>query len=301
MIASTIVTSWIAPVLAVLLVRASIDPRLIFSHGFAFPPKPSPVAGVRLEQSIFKQTSATTTAKTAATRALLAGTVMADQREVRFITNKMCPFAQKVWIALEKCEIHYRLDEISLYGTNGKPDWFWNLNPKGTVPVLVYHEGDNGSTQSKPIVLTDSDMILNHMEQGRVPGCQILTLPPLLTATQQPLPSPPPPDEMIIQQWRRQLVNNQLLPQGKKSVLSGSLSSNVKSVLSEMNHRTVGPYLTGTTFTTADCHTFPFVWRLHQEFDLSSSYPNLVQWLDKCAKEEPAVRQTIQSSWWWWW
>ena len=29
------------------------------------------------------------------------------------------------------------MEEVSLYGAGGKPDWFMKLNPKGEVPVLV--------------------------------------------------------------------------------------------------------------------------------------------------------------------
>lgn len=53
----------------------------------------------------------------------------------RFITNPMCPFAQKVWIAFECGNISYQREEISLYGSGGKPDWFWKLNP--VVPFIV--------------------------------------------------------------------------------------------------------------------------------------------------------------------
>jgi hypothetical protein len=41
----------------------------------------------------------------------------------RFVTNKMCPYAQKVWIALEVVKAPYDMEEISLYGPDGKPDW----------------------------------------------------------------------------------------------------------------------------------------------------------------------------------
>ena len=38
----------------------------------------------------------------------------------RFITNKMCPFAQKAYIALEVSNAPYEMEEISLYGAGGK-------------------------------------------------------------------------------------------------------------------------------------------------------------------------------------
>jgi Glutathione S-transferase, N-terminal domain len=33
---------------------------------------------------------------------------------VKFITNKMCPYAQRTWIALEEAQLPYELVEISL-------------------------------------------------------------------------------------------------------------------------------------------------------------------------------------------
>ena len=62
--------------------------------------------------------------------------------------------AQKAWIALEASNVPYQMEEISLYGPNGKPNWFWKLNPKGTVPTLVASDGASS-------VYTDSEDILN--------------------------------------------------------------------------------------------------------------------------------------------
>ena len=59
---------------------------------------------------------------------------------------------QKVWIALEAARAPYELQEVALYGAGGKPDWFWDLNPDGTVPVLVCHGG--------AVVYPDSDLAL---------------------------------------------------------------------------------------------------------------------------------------------
>eukprot|EP00588_Corethron_pennatum_P029378 CAMPEP_0194333540 /NCGR_PEP_ID=MMETSP0171-20130528/63040_1 /TAXON_ID=218684 /ORGANISM="Corethron pennatum, Strain L29A3" /LENGTH=188 /DNA_ID=CAMNT_0039095813 /DNA_START=130 /DNA_END=691 /DNA_ORIENTATION=- len=70
----------------------------------------------------------------------------------------MCPYAQKAWIALELSGCDYELEEISLYGPNGKPDSFLQLNPAGTVPVLVCGED----------VVTDSEDILDYVSSGHV-------------------------------------------------------------------------------------------------------------------------------------
>ena len=199
----------------------------------------------------------------------------------RFVTNKMCPFAQKVWCALEASQTPYEMEEISLYGRNGKPDWFLKLNPKGTVPVLV--------AQGGAAVFPDSDVVLDQYEAGNIQGNT---------------PIYPPADREDVRQsikdWRARI--NAMLPDGKAAVLSGKLSKRLHQHLTEMNDAVVGPYLASQRVTTADCHAFPFVWRLAQEYPsaFESDYTSLKAWLELC-QEQPAFSRTVQSSWWWWW
>jgi len=201
----------------------------------------------------------------------------------RFITNKMCPFAQKSWVALECAEVPYRLEEVSLYGAGGKPDWFWELNPAGTVPVLVVSTGDG----EKQVVLPDSDDIITAIERGEIDG----VAPALVAASK---------DNPQVQEWRS-LINRKLIPVGKQAVLGGSSNQKTKlnDLLQELEAKVAGPFLVGDSVTTADCHAFPFLWRIEQEFGLADC-PALNGWLKRC-QQEPAFRKTIQRSWWWWW
>lgn len=201
---------------------------------------------------------------------------------MKFVTNKMCPYAQKAWIALEVTHCDYELVEVSLYGNNGKPDWFWKLNPQGTVPVLVVHNNDD-ETEGNPVILPDSDLILNFLQDRHS------SLPPDRSRQQA-----------AIQTWRNRV--RFLQPVAKKVVLGGGgniRSGELHQCLQTMNDAVVGPFLTGDCATMADCHAFPFLWRLDQEFGLRE-YPKLHLWIERCS-EEPAFRKTIQSSWWWWW
>ena len=184
---------------------------------------------------------------------------VAHAMTVRFVTNKMCPFAHKAWLALECNNEDYQLDEIALYGRNGKPDWFWKLNPQGTVPVLVLEDGT---------VLADSDLILDHLAKTD--------------------------DDTVVQAWRDR-CNRQLAP-WKSAVLSRDTKSITQSLL-ELEQHMVGPYLAGETLTVADCHVFPFVWRLEQEFEAVVP-PKWKVWLETC---RPHFQSTCVSSWWWWW
>jgi len=200
---------------------------------------------------------------------------------IRLVTHKMCPFAQKAWIALECSQTPYELQEISLYGSGGKPSWFLKLNPQGTVPVLVCQGG--------AVVLPDSDLILDALEQGNS------AIP-----CRRALASSDTERQQAVRAWRKWV--NDMLPIGKKAVLSGNTDA-LEQVLQSMDDCVQGPYLTGEEFTTADCQAFPFLWRLEQEFGLTSlSAPALSRWVQHCSQNVPGVRKTLQSSsWWWWW
>lgn len=169
--------------------------------------------------------------------------------------------AQKAWIALEATETDYEFKEIGLYGMNGKPGWFMKLNPEGTVPVLDC--GPDG-------VYADSDLILDKVGGEESPK---------------------------VSEWRTMI--NRMLPVGKMAVQGGS-RPRLMEKLEELDAMVTGPYLCGKDPTMADCHAFPFLWRLGTEFDLDSC-PNIQRWLQHCEDNNPAFRKTIQSAWWWWW
>lgn len=216
--------------------------------------------------------------------ALSSSEVMTN-KPARFITNKMCPFAQKAWIALEASNADYTLEQVSLYGAGGKPDWFWELNPQGTVPVLVVPvaEGDNASSES---VLPDSDLILNEIAQ--VPGGERL------------IPTSDPEAIESMNKFRQCL--KEFLPIGKKAVLGGSKVPMWKK-LKELDALVVGPYVCGDDVTVADCAGFPFLWRIENEYGTlldTQDCPKLANWLQTC-KQNPAFSKTVQLSWWWWW
>ena len=200
-----------------------------------------------------------------------------SHKKARFVTNTMCPFAHKAWIALEIAKIPYEMEEIGLYGAGGKPDWFWKLNPQGTVPVLVTCTG---------AVLTESDAILDYAQAQMTDS----------------IPSDAP--ERIHQ--LRSLVNQRLLPSGKQAVLQNKKQKLAETLdrLEEDYRRTNSAYLAGDIVSTADCQAFPFLWRIRQEFGDDvldpAQHPGLCQWLDRC-ESLPTFRNTIPRSWWWWW
>lgn len=192
----------------------------------------------------------------------------------RFVTNKMCPFAQKAWCALSASGASFEMEEISLYGAGGKPKWFLELNPQGTVPVVV----------SGVEVFPDSDDILDAFQHGTLKGSTSLY-------------PDDPEQQQKINEWRSKI--NKMLPSGKSSVFDRKPSKQLHKILLDLENSLVGPNLCGETLSTADCAAFPFLWRLKSEFGLAE-YPKLSQWVEKC-ESEPCFGKTTQSSWWWWW
>jgi Glutathione S-transferase, N-terminal domain len=107
-----------------------------------------------------------------------------------------------VWIALEATGAPYEMQEVALYGPNGKPDWFWDLNPDGTVPVLVCHGG--------AVVYPDSDLALDTIEDGSaIIG---MRLNDRVNLEDKQL-------KQRIKDWRKSV--NAMLPIGKEAVLGG--------------------------------------------------------------------------------
>ena len=139
------------------------------------------------------------------------------KKSATFVTNKMCPFAQKCWVALEASHMHYEMKEIGLYGAGGKPNWFLKLNPKGTVPVL---EVDGES----PTIYPDSELILDYINSNT------------------DLKSPEKDEE--IKKWRN-IVSNQIIPIGKRAVLGGA-ESNLKNCCKRLIVKLKGHFCVAT-------------------------------------------------------
>lgn len=192
----------------------------------------------------------------------------------------------QAWIALEAAGANYQLEQVSLYGAGGKPDWFWKLNPKGQVPVLVV----NNNESEKEIVLADSDLILDEIQRvvGDATKSQLYDTSNDETTTKQ------------VRAFRKCL--SEFLPIGKKAVLGGN-KDQMWSKLQELDELIEGPYVAGNHMTVADCAAFPFLWRIQQEYSKAwkeHNCSNISKWLDRCSRQ-PAFSKSIQSSWWWWW
>lgn len=184
------------------------------------------------------------------------------------------------------------MEEISLYGPNGKPDWFWKLNPKGQVPVLVVGEKEE-------LVLADSDLVLDRMDEVISTSRNVASS---TDTSDNRIVLQDPEHQQRIQTFRTTLKD--FLPIGKRAVLGGRTNdkNQMWNKLKELDSLIVGPYVCGEQVTIADCAGFPFLWRLETEFGPFHDHGcgNMGQWLETC-KANDAFSGTIQQSWWWWW
>ncbi len=169
--------------------------------------------------------------------------------------------------------------EVGLYGGNGKPGWFLDLNPKGQVPVLWLPSGR---------VIRESDSILDHLAAlpGRKAG--------------QPNPLAPPSDAAF-KKWRSLL--GPFLKAARTAMERGD-SPGLSSLLYKLNKDmpSPSPYLAGATFSVADASVLPFVQRLMEDHGevVKEAAPKLFEWYGKC-EDRPSFKATRVSGWWWWW
>jgi len=164
-----------------------------------------------------------------------------------------------------------------------KPDWFWKLNPDGTVPVVVVSD-----TSKDEDVFADSELILDAVDDGRIPSNDGILQTTSGLSEQE---------KENVDKWRR-MISKQLIPIGKSAVLGGSLPK-LRTLLKELDDCVTGTYLAGEKMTTADAAAFPFFWRLDKEYGIEEK--NLRAWLDTCMKTESIKRTIPSQGWWWWW
>ncbi|MBD2770695.1 glutathione S-transferase family protein [Iningainema tapete] len=62
---------------------------------------------------------------------------MSNTTSILFYANRNCPYAQRSWLTLLELKVDFEYQEIEL-GKDNKTDWFLELNPNGTVPVIKH-------------------------------------------------------------------------------------------------------------------------------------------------------------------
>ena len=205
--------------------------------------------------------------------ALVAG--MAASPKVTLYTHTACPFAQRVWIALEASNIEFSKIDVNLYGSGGfdklqlnKVEAAGGLPPKGYIPVMSI--GDEVIRESSVLVERVSQLSLE------VPGATSLA-----------------PDDAEIATSLVKLCN--ALP---KTSSSRELDELMRSCDAAVAASGDNGFLAGKSVSIADCCLLPFLQRVEDTIPRDAKH--LKRYMERVHKL-PAFAKTVVSSWWWWW
>eukprot|EP00658_Telonema_sp_P-2_P074495 TRINITY_DN63743_c0_g1_i1.p2 TRINITY_DN63743_c0_g1~~TRINITY_DN63743_c0_g1_i1.p2 ORF type:complete len:161 (-),score=30.38 TRINITY_DN63743_c0_g1_i1:32-514(-) len=76
-----------------------------------------------------------------------------SKQPIRFFCADYCPFAQRVWIALNALEIEYEYCEVNLFCHRlPRTIHFREISPSRTVPTLLLHGETKGRDDSIPLL-----------------------------------------------------------------------------------------------------------------------------------------------------
>lgn len=185
------------------------------------------------------------------------------------VGNRLCPFAQRAWLCLEESGLDYTLKEAELYP---KPAWLTALNPRGLVPFLVESDGQ---------VTTESETILD-VVAARAGGA-------LADGG----------DAERASKWRR-IVNNKLLPAGKKRKLFGG--GDLDEVLRELDGLVAGPFVAGEAISNADISAAPMMQRLFEAGYVPDELTKLHAWYEALSARSAFQKTKLaKGNYWWWW
>lgn len=197
---------------------------------------------------------------------------------ITLYTNRMCPYAQRVAIALEHSGLHHEKVEVDLYGSNGftKKDLKAveakaGLSPKGYIPVLALDDE----------TIRESTACVE----------RIGALAPEKLA----------PSDAAAAAWAVAYCDGPITRAGKGAVFSGQASTpELERALRDLDARLTHDFVAGDTLSTADCVLLPFLFRIRKELEIPADTSRLRGYLDR-GLSHPSFRSTVAEPYWWWW
>ena len=197
---------------------------------------------------------------------------------ITLYTNRMCPYAQRVAIALEHSGLQHDKVEVDLYGSKGftKKDLKAvetqaGLSPKGYIPVLSIDDE----------TLRESTACVE----------RIGALAPEKLA----------PSDADAAAWAVAHCDGPITRAGKDAVFSGQASTReLERALRDLDAKLEGRDYIAGDFSTADCVLLPFLFRIRKELEIPADASRLLGYLDR-AFAHPSFRRTVAEPYWWWW
>uniref|UniRef100_A0A8B9P906 Glutathione S-transferase omega n=1 Tax=Apteryx owenii TaxID=8824 RepID=A0A8B9P906_APTOW len=194
---------------------------------------------------------------------------------IRLYSMRFCPFAQRARLVLRAKGISHEVININL---KNKPDWFFEKNPFGLVPVLETSKGQ---------LIYESPITCEYLDEA-FPGKKLLPLDPYERAFQK----------MLLEYFSK------LTPIVFKyyvAVRDGQDTSALKAEfveklgkLEEMLSKCNTVFFGGDSISMFDYMIWPWFERLEavQLQDSLSHTPKLRRWME-AMKEDPAVKATM--------
>ncbi|KAJ1633933.1 glutathione S-transferase [Pavlovales sp. CCMP2436] len=198
--------------------------------------------------------------------------------EIEFYTNELCPYAQRVWIALEELGVPYNTIDIDL---RDKPRWYMSeISPAGKVPAV------RDATSRE--VLVESRVINEYLTTRFDPDGERM----LATGS-------------TLERWNEHVDKvlspaffTRLMDKGDSAEGSAEKQGALSDALAYYETNLVGPFLCGEQFTLADVNAIPFFQRLactlphFCKVDALSPYPRVRAWLEM-TMARPSVATTL--------
>ncbi|KAL9540039.1 hypothetical protein MBANPS3_009915 [Mucor bainieri] len=204
--------------------------------------------------------------------------------KIIFYSTAVCPYAQRVAIALKEVGAEYETVNIDL---QNKPGWFKDINPELKVPVLQV-EGQS---------LAESLVIIEYLAD-RFPKANLLPREPLKRANAR-----------FAVEYFASMINSEiykyLFNRSTQQHARKIFEINVNSAFIRFNELLLqqsqtGPYFLGRTYSLADVAIAPYVLRIHAllehimdgyMFDAIQSNPRLCEFLTGVL-QRPSVQET---------
>ncbi|CAL1530165.1 unnamed protein product [Lymnaea stagnalis] len=196
---------------------------------------------------------------------------------LRMYSMRMCPYAQRARLILAAKGVNYDLVNVDL---NSKPDWFFDYNPYGEVPVVIHNGGS----------VYESLITAEYLDDA-FPNPQLYSSDPLVKAH----------EKIYFNHWTKKGIPAfySLLKAGyKEPDLTKRLEEHVK-VLDGYLRKLGKPYFHGDSVGFSDYMIWPWFERMPMlkditEFDiLPASYPHISGWTERMWKDPVVLKCMI--------
>uniref|UniRef100_A0A8C6ZI71 Glutathione S-transferase omega n=1 Tax=Nothoprocta perdicaria TaxID=30464 RepID=A0A8C6ZI71_NOTPE len=193
---------------------------------------------------------------------------------IRLYSMRFCPFAQRTRLVLRAKNISHEVININL---KNKPDWFFEKNPFGLVPVLETSKGQ---------LIYESPITCEYLDEA-FPGKKLLPSDPYERASQK----------MLLEHFSKVLlsiVGSGFFATGGLCHVIFLLSVTVFPPFPQTLSKCNTVYFGGDSVSMLDYMVWPWFERLEavQLQDSLSHMPKLQRWMG-AMREDPAVKDTV--------